>query len=74
MFISADGRKRNPAQKETYSKAWEFLTTTDVDTILTQHPVIDDEALEAPDVADILVKGRWDGKLRRTDTIMLSLI
>lgn len=58
IFIaSADGRKRNPAQKETYSKAWEFLTTTDVDTILTQHPVIDDEALEAPDVADILVKG-----------------
>ena len=53
----ADGRKRNPAQKEAYNKAWELLTTTDVDTLLTQHAVITQEDLKTRDVADIIVKG-----------------
>ena len=65
----ADGRKRNPAQKEAYNKAWELLTTTDVDTLLTQHAVITQEDLKTRDVADIIVKGM----LQQLTTLVISL-
>lgn len=73
IFIaSADGRKRNPAQKEAYNKGWELLTTTDVETLLTQHSLITAEELKAKDIADVIIKG--GGKTSESNLAALKRI
>ena len=57
LYVVAEGRRRNPAQREAYNKAFELLTMTDAETLLTQHRTVDAESLKSDDVIEVSIKG-----------------
>ena len=57
VYVVAEGRRRNPAQREAYNKAFELLTMTDAETLLTQHRTVDAESLKSDDVIEVSIKG-----------------
>ena len=59
LYVVAEGRRRNPAQREAYNKAFELLTMTDAETLLTQHRTVDAESLKSDDVIEVSIKGTF---------------
>ncbi|XP_053380695.1 uncharacterized protein LOC123548699 [Mercenaria mercenaria] len=58
VFItSTEGTSRRECMANVYNTAWEVLTSTSVDTLITQHKQITDEEIKDPALLDVIIKG-----------------
>ena len=58
LISEGEGRHKKEAQADAYSKAYEMLISTPLETIITESHRLNKEELEGADVRDVVVKGK----------------
>ncbi|KAL8609605.1 hypothetical protein ACOMHN_023741 [Nucella lapillus] len=58
LISEGEGRQKKEAQADAYSKAYEILISTPVDTLVSESHRLNTEELQGADVQDVVIKGQ----------------